>query len=444
MTLWGKGEQTHPEVIAFTTGKDRHFDNRLIRHDITGTLAHIQMLHAVGLLSADELKSLQTQLKEMYLKAMEGNLEVPLHCEDVHSFIEEALTRKLGDVGKKVHTGRSRNDQVLLDIRLFLRDEINAIAQKTHELFALLLKLGKKHEANLMPGYTHMQVAMPSSFGLWFASFAESLTDDLRLLKAAYDMVNRNPLGSGAGYGSSLPLDRKLTTRLLKMDGMNVNAVYAQRSRVKVERTVASALASLASTLSVLSNDVCLYSGQNFRFFSFPDHLTTGSSIMPHKRNPDVWELIRGHCNKIQSLPNEIALTTSNLPTGYHRDFQIVKESLFPALDTLSECLTMAAFMLTHIVINEKVLEDEVYASIYSVEKVNKMVLEGVPFREAYRRVASEIKEGTIPGRFDLNHTHAGSMGNLSLDLIEKEMMAVWPQHKIDGPDLNSMNEKSI
>jgi argininosuccinate lyase len=426
MTLWNKGEQTHERVLAFTAGKDRQLDNKLIKADIVGTLAHVSMLNSIGLLSNDELGKLQKELNILLQLAIEGDLTVPLFCEDVHSFIEEELTSKLGDTGKKVHTGRSRNDQVLLDIRLYLKDEIRAIVAEVESLFRILMAKSREHSQALMPGYTHMQVAMPSSFGLWFSAFAEGLTDDLRLMSAAHQIVNRNPLGSGAGYGSSLPLDREFTTQMLEMDGMNVNSVYAHQCRGKVERTVVVAMAAIASTLGKLAYDTCLYMGQNYQFISFPNDLTTGSSIMPHKRNPDVWELIRAQCNRIQALPNEITLVTSNLPTGYHRDFQIIKESLFPAIESLKECLRMATFMLEHIRVNSDILNDEIYQHIFSVEEANRLVLEGIPFRDAYRQVAESIKNGTLTANPNLNHTHIGSIGNLSLELIEREMERVF------------------
>lgn len=422
MTLWNKGEQTHKRVLAFTAGKDRQFDNKLIKADIMGTLAHVSMLHYIGLLSDNELGKLQSELNIILQNAIEGNLAIPLFFEDVHSFIEAELTSKLGDTGKKVHTGRSRNDQVQLDIRLYIRDEIKAIFSEVKDLFKVLLHKSREHSQNLMPGYTHLQVAMPSSFGLWFSAFAEGLTDDLRLMKAAYQIVNRNPLGSGAGYGSSLPLDREFTTRMLKMDGLNVNSVYANQCRGKVERTVAIAMAAIASTIGKLAYDVCLFMGQNYQFVSFPNELTTGSSIMPHKRNPDVWELIRAQCNSIQALPNHITLITSNLPTGYHRDFQIIKESLFPGIESLRDCLRMTAFMLEHIQVNTDILKDEIYQHIFSVEEANRLVLEGIPFRNAYRQVTDCIKNGTLQTNPNLNHTHIGSIGNLSLELIEGEM----------------------
>ena len=418
MKLWQKDKTSLKEVEKFTVGKDREMDLYLARFDVMGSLAHIQMLQSIGLLEKKELDILNAELKNIYKKIEAGEFVVEEGTEDIHSQVELELTKKLGDVGKKIHSGRSRNDQVLVDIKLFLRYEIEQIADETRNLFDLLIAQSKKYKEHLLPGYTHLQLAMPSSFGLWFGAYAESLVDDLITLQAAYQVINKNPLGSGAGYGSSFPLDRSMTTKLLGFDDLNYNVVYAQMGRGKTERIFASALSNLAATLGKLSMDATLFMNQNFGFISFPDELTTGSSIMPHKKNPDVFELIRARCNQLIALPNDIALMTANLPSGYHRDLQLLKEMLFPAIQNLKDCLIMAQLMLSHIVVKEKILEDEKYKYLFSVEEVNRLVLSGIPFREAYKKVGMEIEDGNYKPPTKLNHTHEGSIGNLGLDSI--------------------------
>jgi len=412
--LWQKNKDALQEVTRFTVGKDREMDLYLASFDVLGSLAHIQMLQSVGLLQADELKSLSAGLKKLYGEISNGNFKIEEGVEDIHSQVEWLLTQSLGEVGKKIHSGRSRNDQVLVDIRLFLRNEIEELTLNIKNLFDLLLSRSEEHKAKLLPGYTHLQLAMPSSFGLWFGAYAESLSDDLIPLQAAYKVVNKNPLGSAAGYGSSFPLNRKLTTELLGFDDLNYNVVYAQMGRGKTERIVAAALGNVASTLAKLAMDACLYLNQNFGFISFPEELTTGSSIMPHKKNPDVFELIRARCNDLQSLPNEITLITTNLPSGYHRDLQILKEKLFPAFQTLNDCLAMTSLMLSHIAIRDNILDDEKYKFLFSVEEVNTLVLGGMPFREAYRKIGQDIEKGAFTHSAKLAHTHEGSIGNLN------------------------------
>jgi argininosuccinate lyase len=388
MKLWQKNKDSLKAVDEFTVGKDREMDLYLAAFDVLGSLAHIRMLESVGLLKKDELEKLIAELKSIYKRIEQGEFRVEDGVEDIHSQAEMELTRKLGDVGKKIHSGRSRNDQVLVDIKLYLRYEIEQIVKETKILFDLLIALSEKHKDHLLPGYTHMQLAMPSSFGLWFGAYAESLVDDLITLEAAYRIVNKNPLGSAAGYGSSFPLNRKMTTELLGFDDLNYNVVYAQMGRGKTERIVAGAMANIAATIGKLSMDACLFLNQNFGFISFPDELTTGSSIMPHKKNPDVFELIRARCNQLMALPNDIALTTANLPSGYHRDLQLLKEMLFPAIQHLKECLSMTHLMLSNISVKENILDDEKYTYLFSVEEVNKLVLAGLPFRDAYREIS--------------------------------------------------------
>lgn len=420
--LWEQGREADKRILDFTVGNDRGMDQRLITYDIIGSVAHAKMLGSAGLIKHDESALLVAELTGLYKLALQGKITIEPDAEDIHSQIEFMLTGSLGETGKRIHTGRSRNDQVLLDIRLFLRDEIREMALMIQQLFRTLLALADRNRFFYMPGYTHMQVAMPSSFGLWFSAFAESLTDDITMLEAAYRVVNQNPLGSGAGYGSGFPVDRMQTTRLLGFDELNVNSVYAQMTRGKVERTLAFALSSLAATLSKLAGDVCLYSGQNFRFFSFPDHLVTGSSIMPHKKNPDVFEIVRGRCNQLQSLPNEITIITTNLPTGYHRDLQILKESLFPAISMARECLGIVNFMLENITVREDIVEEKIYDYMFSVEEVALKVQNGLSFREAYKQVAESINtDRFVPGR-KLHHTHTGSIGNLALEIIDHKM----------------------
>jgi argininosuccinate lyase len=400
-------------VERFTAGSDRGFDLLLAEHDVTGSLAHARMLFETGLITGEEWKLIHSGLSSIMTDILEGSFTLEEGVEDVHSQVELLLTARVGEAGKKLHTGRSRNDQVLLDIKLFLRDRLKRITEDTAKLFDRLIALSEEHTAVLLPGYTHLQLAMPSSFGLWFGAYAESLTDDLELVDAAFRICNRNPLGSAAGYGSPFPLDRELTTRLLGFESMNYNVVYAQMTRGKTERAVAVALAAVGATLAKMSYDVCLYLGQNFDFISFPSSLTTGSSIMPHKKNPDVFELIRARCNRLQALPNELSLVLGNLPSGYHRDLQLTKEILFPAVASLQECLQMMEFMLRHITVRGDILSDERYAAAFSVEEVNREVMNGASFREAYRTVAGKIASGEFNPDRTLHHTLAGSMGNL-------------------------------
>ncbi|SFC34348.1 argininosuccinate lyase [Parapedobacter composti] len=413
MKIWQKNTDVNAFVEAFTVGNDRILDLQLAVADILGSLAHTRMLNSVGLLSNDDLASVQRGLKELYTEAVQGQFHIGEGVEDVHSQVELLLTERIGEAGKKIHSGRSRNDQVLVDLKLFFRMEIAELVKRTTVLFNRLIQLSDAHQSVLMPGYTHLQIAMPSSFGLWFGAYAESLVDDLELLKAAWKVCNKNPLGSAAGYGSSFPLNRRMTTELLGFDDLNYNVVYAQMGRGKTERILAQGMSAVAATLAKFAMDVCLYMNQNFGFISFPDHLTTGSSIMPHKKNPDVFELVRARCNKIQALPNEIALMTANLPSGYHRDLQLLKENLFPAFQSLHECLEMTAFMLEHIRIKENILDDPKYDYLFSVEVVNDEVLKGVPFREAYRNIGLAIESGTFKPQKDVQHTHEGSIGNL-------------------------------
>lgn len=424
MKLWQKqdNKSTSDLVEKFTVGNDQVFDNVLAEFDVLGSLAHTQMLASIGLLTEEELVAIQKELKTILKDIKEGNFEIENGVEDIHSQIELLLTKRIGEAGKKIHSGRSRNDQVLLDIKLYLRYEVKEISNLVSNLFSQLIKLSEENKNNLLPGYTHLQIAMPSSFGLWFSAYAESLVDDMEMLVAAYNVVNKNPLGSGAGYGSSFPLNREMTTQLLGFKTMNYNVVYAQMTRGKSEKIVAMAMATIAATLSKLAYDVCLYMNQNFGFVSFPDYLTTGSSIMPHKKNPDVFELIRAKCNKIQALPNELMLLTNNLPSGYHRDMQLTKESLFPAIEELKNCITMTEYMLKHIVVKKDILKDEKYKHLFSVEAVNAEVLAGLPFREAYKKVGNAIESGNFNTSTEINHTHEGSIGNLCNDKIEEQM----------------------
>lgn len=422
MKLWDKGTEINKLIEAFTIGRDTEMDFFLAEFDVIGSLAHIKMLESVGLLTEQELKSLTLELRTIYSEIKEGKFVIETGSEDIHSQVELMLTRKLGDVGKKIHSGRSRNDQVLLDLKLFARCEIKSVVEQTFELFEILIAQGEKYQHVLMPGYTHLQVAMPSSFGLWFSAYAESLTDDLLLLQAAYRIADQNPLGSAAGYGSSFPLNRQMTTELLGFESMNYNVVYAQMGRGKMEKSVTFALASLASTLSRLAYDVCLFMSQNFNFVSLPDELTTGSSIMPHKKNPDVFELLRSHCNHIQSIPNQILLMTNNLPSGYFRDLQLIKELFIPSFAELKSCLTIASFAIRNIKVNEKIMDDNRYENIYSVEEVNRKVLQGIPFRDAYRQVGESINNGDFNPDKTIRHTHEGSIGNLCLRQIGEKM----------------------
>ena len=423
--LWDKGFEPDEMIERFTVGDDRQLDMRLARYDVEGSMAHIRMLEHIGLLTADELKTLLAGLEQIRGEIEEGRFEIEEGTEDVHSQVELLLTRRLGEVGKKIHAGRSRNDQVLVDLKLFLRDELRQTAHRVRTLFDRLQELSERYRDVLMPGYTHLQVAMPSSFGLWFGAYAETLVDDMRLLAAAYDVANQNPLGSAAGYGSSFPLDRTMTTRLLGFADLNYNVVAAQMSRGKSERAAAAAVAAVAATLGRFAMDVCLYMSQNFGFVSFPDELTTGSIITPHKKNPDVFEIMRGKCNRLQGVPNEIALLVTNLPLGYHRDLQLLKDILFPATATLAECLAMCDFMLQHIRVRENILDDARYDYLFTVEDVNRLVLQGVPFREAYRRVGEQVQAGTYRPTREVRHTHEGSIGNLCNDRIRAKMERV-------------------
>ncbi|HKO82891.1 MAG TPA: argininosuccinate lyase, partial [Chitinophagaceae bacterium] len=394
MKLWQKDKASLKEVEVFTVGKDREMDMYLAAFDVQGSLAHIEMLESVGLLTKDELLQLQNELKNIYRQIQKGDFKLQDDVEDIHSQVELILTQKLGDIGKKIHSARSRNDQVLVDVKLFLRNELEELVNTIHSFFDLLQTQSEKYKAYLFPGYTHLQLAMPSSFGLWFGAYAESLADDMVTIKAAYDVVNKNPLGSAAGYGSSFPINRTMTTNLLGFADLNYNVVYAQMGRGKAERVAAQSMANVADTLAKLSMDACLYLNQNFGFVNFPAELTTGSSIMPHKKNPDVFELIRSHCNRIKALPNEITLMTTNLPSGYHRDLQLLKEHLFPAFKTLKDCIEMAGLMLSNIEIKTGILNDEKYKYLFSVEEVNKLVAEGMPFRDAYKQIGLDIEIG--------------------------------------------------
>ena len=425
MKLWQKDKASLKEVEKFTVGNDRDLDIYLAPFDVLGSLAHIKMLESVGLLSKEELVVLEVALKDIYQQIAKGNFTLDEGVEDIHSQVESMLTQNLGDVGKKVHSARSRNDQVLVDLKLFLRSEIEKLVHSTKVFFDLLILQSEKYKDDLLPGYTHLQLAMPSSFGLWFGAYAESLVDDLITLEAAYEIVNKNPLGSAAGYGSSFPINRTMTTKLLGFDDLNYNVVYAQMGRGKTERIVASALANIAASLSRLSMDACLYLNQNFSFISFPDELTTGSSIMPHKKNPDVFELIRSHCNRIQALPNEIMLMTTNLPSGYQRDLQLLKEHIIPAFENLQNCLQMAGLMLSNIQVKKELLKDEKYKYLFSVEEVNKLVLEGIPFRDAYKKVGLDIEAGKFTYTPTTAHTHEGSIGNLCHDQVQQMMDSV-------------------
>lgn len=422
MKLWQKDKTSLKEVEKFTVGRDQEMDMYLAPFDVQGSLAHITMLESIGLLEKHELAILSAELKNIYRRIASGDFNVEDGVEDIHSQVELELTKKLGDVGKKIHSGRSRNDQVLVDIKLYLRHEIREVTSEVKNLFDLLQTQSIKYKDHLLPGYTHLQLAMPSSFGLWFGAYAESLVDDVITLQAAYRVVNKNPLGSAAGYGSSFPLNRTLTTRLLGFEDLNYNVVYAQMGRGKTERIVASALSNIAATLSKLSMDACLFLNQNFGFISFPEELTTGSSIMPHKKNPDVFELVRARCNQMMALPNDIAMSTVNLPSGYHRDMQLLKEILFPAIQRLKDCLRMVQLMLSNISIKENILADEKYKFLFSVEEVNKLVLAGTPFRDAYKKVGMDIERGDYYPQTTVHHTHEGSIGNPGTEAIEAMM----------------------
>jgi len=416
--LWEKNTQVNAKIEAFTIGLDREMDVFLAKYDVLGSMAHIRMLESVGLLQTDELECLLSELKNIHQLIVEGSFSIEPGVEDVHSQVEMLLTRKLGDIGKKIHSGRSRNDQVLLDLKLFTRAEIEKTVSAVSDLFDVLISQSNRYKEVLLPGYTHLQVAMPSSFGLWFGAYAESLADDLQLLLSAWKITNRNPLGSAAGYGSSFPLNRQLTTDLLGFDSMNYNVVYAQMGRGKMERTVANALASVAATVAKLAFDACMFTSQNFGFIRLPDEFTTGSSIMPHKKNPDVFELTRAKCNKIQSLPQQIMMITNNLPSGYFRDFQIIKEVFIPVFAELTDCLEMTTLMMAQVEINTEILKDSRYDYLFSVEEVNRQTLSGVPFRDAYKQVGLEIEAGNFKPDKTVNHTHQGSIGNLCNDEI--------------------------
>ena len=428
MKLWQKDKTSLQEVEKFTVGKDREMDLVLAPFDVLGNIAHAKMLASVGLLTNEEAASLTAELKNIYKKIGAGDFVMNEGVEDIHSQIEFLLTQKLGDTGKKIHSARSRNDQVLVDLKLYLRSEIEKLVSSTKDFFDLLIQQSEKYKDDLLPGYTHLQLAMPSSFGLWFGAYAESLVDDVITLQAAYTIVNKNPLGSAAGYGSSFPINRTFTTQLLGFDELNYNVVYAQMGRGKTERIVASAIGNIAATLSKLSMDACLFLNQNFAFITFPGELTTGSSIMPHKKNPDVFELIRSHCNRIQALPNEIIMMTNNLPSGYQRDLQLLKEHIIPAMENLNNCLQMAGLMLSNIEVKKELLKDEKYKFLFSVEEVNKLVLQGVPFRDAYKKVGMDIENGNFTYSPLVNHTHEGSIGNLCNTQIVKMMGTVVAQ----------------
>lgn len=416
--LWQKSYSTEKKIEEFTVGNDAQLDMALAPYDVQGSLAHIEMLESIGLLEKEELTVLQKELKKIYKEILAGDFVIEDGVEDIHSQVEMLLTQRLGDVGKKIHSGRSRNDQVLVDLKLYIRAELKTTVNQTKQLFDKFTELSDKFKDVYIPGYTHLQVAMPSSFGMWFGAYAESLADDMNMLLAAYKIANKNPLGSAAGYGSSFPLNRQMTTDLLGFEDLNYNAVYAQMSRGKTEKLVSMALASVAGTLSRMAMDVCLYMSQNFGFLTFPKELTTGSSIMPHKKNPDVFEIMRGKCNRLAALPNEITMITTNLPSGYHREMQLIKEGFFPAFNTLNECLDMAEFMFDQMIVSKNVLEDEKYKYVFSVEVVNDLVLKGVPFRDAYKQVGEAIEKGEFEPLREINHSHEGSIGNLSLDKI--------------------------
>lgn len=434
MKLWEKSVKVDKEIERYTIGRDREMDLYLAPFDVMGSMAHITMLESIGLLEKDELEQLLAEMKNIYAEAKAGNFEIEEGIEDVHSQVELMLTRKLGDIGKKIHSGRSRNDQVLVDMKLYMRHEIHEITKFTVDLFNMLIQQSEKYKEVLMPGYTHLQVAMPSSFGLWFGAYAEALVDDLMVLNAAYKVVNRNPLGSAAGYGSSFPLNRQMTTDLLGFDSMDYNVVYAQMGRGKTERIVAQALAGIAATLAKLAFDACMYSSQNFGFIKLHDAFTTGSSIMPHKKNPDVFELTRAKCNKIQAIPQEIVMICNNLPSGYFRDLQIIKEVFCPTFDELKDCLKMVTLMLEHVTINEHILDDPRYDLMFSVEEVNRLATEGMPFRDAYKKVGLDIEAGKFTPVKEVNHTHEGSVGNLCNDRIVELMLSV----------VNSFNFKKV
>lgn len=432
MKLWEKNVQVTDEIDRFTVGHDRELDRYLAKYDVQGSMAHVTMLHHIGLIADEELPVLLAELKQIYQRAATGDFVIEDDIEDVHSQVELMLTRRLGDMGKKIHSGRSRNDQVLLDLKLFARDKLREVAEALRSLFEELQKQSERYQQVLMPGYTHLQVAMPSSFGLWFGAYAESLADDLLLLEAAYRLTNRNPLGSAAGYGSSFPLDRQLTTDLLGFDSMNYNVVYAQMGRGKMERTVAFALAGIAGTVAKLAYDACLFNSQNFGFVKLPDECTTGSSIMPHKKNPDVFELIRARMNRLQALPQEVVLIMNNLPCGYFRDLQELKEVFIPAFDQLIDCLHMTTYIIEKMKVNEHLLDDTRYDLMFSVEEVNRLAAEGMPFRDAYKKVGLDIEAGKFRPVKEIHHTHAGSIGNLCNQEVAERMLQTWQRFGFD------------
>jgi argininosuccinate lyase len=423
--IWNKGFDADKAVLNFTVGKDRELDLRLAKYDIIGSLAHIKMLTKIGLMKPEEENVLRAELKNILKEVEQGNFALDDDAEDIHSQVESMLINRLGEIGKKIHSGRSRNDQVLVDLKLFLKDEILSIKDGVVALFELLQSLSEKHKDVLLPGYTHGQIAMPSSFGLWFGAYAETLIDDMHTLVAAWNVANQNPLGSAAGYGSSFPIDREITTQELNFATMNYNVVAAQMGRGKTERILSQAMSNIAFTLNKLADDNCMYLSGNYAFISYPQELTTGSSIMPHKKNPDVWELIRAHSNRLQSLPNELALMTTNIPHGYHRDYQLLKEVLFPAIETLKELLTMSCFMLENVSVNKNILDDAKYDYLFTVEEVNNRVLSGTPFRDAYIEVGQEVQNNEFISNKEVNHTHQGSIGNLCNKEIKEKMEGV-------------------
>lgn len=432
MKLWQKNTDVNKLVETFTIGQDREMDLMLAKADVLGSLAHTRMLETIGLMTKQELELVQAELKNIFREIEQGNFTIEQGVEDVHSQVEMALTQRIGEAGKKIHSGRSRNDQVLVDLKIFLRHELMTLTQQMRELFDTLQSLSEKHKAVLMPGYTHLQVAMPSSFGLWFGAYAEALVDDMQMFLAAYKVCNRNPLGSAAGYGSSFPLNRTMTTKLLGFDSIAYNVVYAQMGRGKSERIVAQALSAVAATLGRLAMDNTLFLNQNFNFISYPAELTTGSSIMPHKKNPDVWEIMRGKCNLIQGLPNQIAILTTNLPLGYHRDLQLLKEVLFPALKDMHKIIEMAGFMLENVDVRTDILDDTKYNYLFTVETVNNLALGGVPFRDAYKSVGMAIENGEYTPDKSVNHTHEGSIGNLCNDQIAMLMDEVMSEFNFE------------
>lgn len=435
MKLWEKSVKVDSDIERFTVGKDREMDLYLAPYDVLGSMAHVTMLENIGLIGKEELPLILDELKKIYALTISGEFVIEDGIEDVHSQVELMLTRKLGDLGKKIHSGRSRNDQVLVDLKLFMRSEIEEIVKLTNKLFKTLVTQSEKYKEVLMPGYTHLQIAMPSSFGLWFGAYAESLVDDMIVMQGAYKIANRNPLGSAAGYGSSFPLKRQMTTDLLGFDSMAYNVVYAQMGRGKTERIVSNALGSIAATLSKLAYDACLFSSQNFGFIKLHDAFTTGSSIMPHKKNPDVFELTRAKCNKIQGVPQQIMLIANNLPSGYFRDLQIIKEIFLPLFDDLKDCISMVDLMMEHIEVNENILDDDKYKLIFSVEEVNRLASEGMPFRDAYKKVGLDIEAGNFKTNKTVNHTHEGSIGNLCNEQIKLLMQKIIDDFNFEKAD---------